>query len=105
MPAFIGGLIALLTEFFAKYIGARVAASTAVGLVLIGGWVALQLAVFGLWYALDFTMPATMYPIFSVLAAFLPSNILACMSAIITARLLRWSWDQKADWIKATWTV
>lgn len=104
MPAFAAWLIGLvpgITGWLTQFVGKRLAVGAALGSLLVAGWVALQVAAYALWSALDFAMPSLMADAMRVVMYLLPSNALACVNALVACRFLVWAWDLQREYARA----
>jgi len=104
VPVFAAWLLSLvpgITGWLTQFVGKRLAVGAALGSLLVAGWVALQVAAYALWLALDFTMPALMADAMRVVMYLLPSNAIACFNALVSCRLLVWAWDQQREYARA----
>jgi len=101
LATWLMGLVSGITGWLTQFVTKKIALGAALGTVLVGGWVALQLAVYGLWSAIGFVMPPFMGDVMKVVLYMLPSNAFACMNALIAARLLTWAWREQKDYAKA----
>jgi len=103
MPSILGVFIAEIAAFLAKFLGRRAAKSAALGLVLLGGWVALQAAVYGLWTGLNFVTPPAMNAVLNIVFFLLPSNTPDVLGTLVAARMLRWHWDAQREFLTNSW--
>lgn len=86
----VAGLFASLIGFFAKYLTKRLAIAAALITAAIAITAAFYAAITGV---LALIAPVTP-PQFNVaLGLFLPSNAKACLSAVMSAYVLRWLYD------------
>lgn len=104
MPVLAGWLLSLvagITGWLSSFVAKRVAVGVAYGSVLVAGWVAFQLAAFGLWSAIGFVMPGFMADVMRVVLYLLPSNFFPCVGALVSVRILRWAWEQQREYVRA----
>jgi biotin transporter BioY len=95
LPALVGFIAQIATTLFGWFFIAK-ARNVTINLViltlLVGITVVLTLAVYTLAAGLSYIAP----PEWSAAAGmFIPNNAVPCISAIYTARLLRWVWEWK----------
>jgi len=102
LAALLGNAFSGVVAFFAAVMSKKLATSAALAAFLVAGWVALQAGIYAAWTALNFTIPAVMVMPLSFVAAVLPSNTSACISAIVLAKIGRWLWDRQREWAVAS---
>ena len=90
-------LVGYLTAFFGK----KLAVAGALAAFLVGGWVAIQGTLKAIWTGLAWSIPAEIVGPLQLAAYVMPSNLSACFSALIAARLARWVWDRQREWAVA----
>lgn len=102
MPLLLAALLADFIHWLVGFFGKKLTAAITVGATFIGGWLALQIALVGLWTALGFTLPEIMVEPMQFAAYALPSNFNACLAACMAGKAARWLWDVQVEWIKVS---
>lgn len=91
LASFFASIFTALIGFFATYLGKRLALVAAAIVAVAGAFTVFYTAVLALIAGL-----AVPYPIVgNAVYCFLPSNTQACISAVITAYVLRWVYEWK----------
>lgn len=90
LAGLIGGLFSSLFSFFTTYFTKRLAIVAAAVLVVVGLTAGLFAALDALLAGLVFTLPAEFT---GMVGHFLPSNAVACVSIVTSAKLLRFAYD------------
>jgi len=96
-------LLAVFTKIFEWVLmifGKRLALTVTVGATFVAGWVGLQAAVYALWVGVGYVMPADISDLMPYIVRLLPSNLVPCFSAYVSARLLVWLWAVQSDWLR-----
>lgn len=91
-----------VATFLSAYVSKKIAVGAALGITLVAGWVALQAAMIAAWAAIGFVVPEELQLPLQFVVAFLPSNLDDCIATIVLAKIGRWLWDQKREWVIAT---
>lgn len=86
----LGSLFTGLITFFAQFVTRRIALLTAAILIITTLTTSFFLALNGLVSATQILLPSV---VTQNMGLFLPSNISACITAIATAKTLRWAYD------------
>jgi hypothetical protein len=94
------GFIALI-NFFAVYIGRKLAVWAAFTAFLVAGVIALQVGMRAAWAAIGYATPDFMLVPLGLIGSLLPSNFGACATALSTAYVARWLWFAQKEWAKA----
>lgn len=101
IATFFGSLFAGLVSAFATFFTRKTAVALALGAFLVGGWLALQAAMYAAWQSLNFVMPAGLDIPLQIGLYLMPSNFAVCVEIVILAKIGRWLWDGQADWARA----
>lgn len=101
LAALLGNAFTALVAYLGTIVGRKLAVGAAYTAFLVAGVVGLQVAIRGAWDAVAFVMPASMVRPLGVVAYLLPSNFGACVTAISTAVIARWLWDQQKAWAQS----
>jgi hypothetical protein len=105
LASLLGSAFTSVVTFLAAWVGKKVAVAAALGAFLATGWVALAVALHGLFTAISYAMPGWMAGPLGVVAWLLPDNFSTCLTAIFTAYFTRWVWDAQREWAKAVAAV
>ena len=95
---FLGGILAAIVEFFAKYITKKLAVFAAVVTILTTLTTAFIVALKALYVGVAAAAPSELTIAMSWIV---PSNASACVGAYIAAVLLRWAYDWNVGLAKA----
>lgn len=101
LAGLLGNAFTGFVTFLATWFSKKVAVAAALVAFLIGGWVAIQVTMVGLWNALDFVIPSSIEPSLAVALYLLPANTWPCVQALVLARIARWLWDRQREWALA----
>lgn len=97
LAAFLGIIFAHLVSFFAQWFTVK----TAMQLGIIAAVVSLTLGLFLTVKALILGIAVIAPPQFTLaMALIMPNNLPLCMSAIVSANVVRWVWIWQVHWIE-----
>lgn len=90
LAAFLAGLVSNVLAWFAQYF----ARNTAINLTIISTLIVLTAGTTGAIYAVASGLSQIVPPyVADAWGLFIPSNAIPCISAVFSARLLRWIWS------------
>ena len=92
LAGLLGNAFASVVGFFAAIMGKKLAVGAALAAFLIAGWVAVQLALLAIWNGIGFAIPAAMQQPLAIVAYLLPSNMSACVGALVSALIFAAPW-------------
>lgn len=98
LAAFFGSIFGKILDFFMKYFTRRVAMLPAVVVAITG----LTATLFAAFTALLAGIDAVVPPQLSAMSGIIPPNFTACLSAVSSARLLKWVYDWNNAFIQRT---
>jgi len=90
LATLLGSLFSGFIEFFAKYLTKKLAVVAAVIAAIGALTLGFFLSIYGLVSSIAYQMPPEISVAFSLV---IPSNSMACVSAILSAHVFRWAYD------------
>lgn len=98
LAAFLGSAFGIILDFFLKYFTRKVAMIAAMITAITALTAGLLIAFTGILAAIAVSTPEWI----SNMAAFVPGNAKACLSAYASAAILKWTYDWNAGFIQRT---
>ena len=97
LAAFFGGLFAQMAGFFAT----RFTVGTAVQLAAISSIVGLTVVLLSVFHSIVYGLSVITPPYFNnAMSLIVPSNLLPCVTAIMSAKVVRWVWEWQVFFIQ-----
>lgn len=98
LAAFLGSIFGKILDLFMKYFTRRVAMLPAVVVAITALTATLFISFMGLISAVEVALP----PELVAVSGIFPPNMTACLSAVSSARLLKWVYDWNNNFIQRT---
>lgn len=103
LATLLGNAFVSVVAFFSSFVTKKIAVGAALGAFLVSGWVAVQVAVYGLWTAFAFALPTS--PAFqkgmALTAALMPPHMFGALTLLGVVRIAMWVWDEQKAYAKA----